>query len=100
MNYMINKLFASKNPEGYTLKRSTREEGEVTHYEDVLKRATYAEIIGGIVYLPDEFYAKDEVIINFGNADWPICLSSLEKKDLADVVREHREQVKGIISKK
>jgi hypothetical protein len=98
---MANKLFALRNEQGYALRKSTREEGIVTNYEDISKGLTYAELIGVIVHLPDEFYTTDEdVAINFSNKDSTIRLSTIEKMDLERTVREHQKRIKASISNK
>jgi|WetSurMetagenome_2_1015567.scaffolds.fasta_scaffold428261_1 hypothetical protein len=93
---MIPKLFISKTPDGCYLRRSIKKEGNVTSYEDTLKRGSYTDLIGAAVKkIPDEFYAtKEDAVITFGNKYWPLHFSALQMKELNDVVREHQKEVR------
>jgi hypothetical protein len=102
---VVNKLFALRTEQGYTLRKSTRQEGSVTNYEDVSKGLTYAELIGAIVHIPDEFYVEGVEIkfpaeANLNGETKSIHLSKIEMIDLNRTVREHQKRIKRDISNK
>jgi hypothetical protein len=92
---MASKLFFSITPEGYSVKKSTRQEKDVTHYESLLTRGKNVEdLVNAIFSLPLDFF-NEHVGINYGRPDCPFPIPQEEKKRLEIAVR-NREAVCAI----
>jgi|WetSurMetagenome_2_1015567.scaffolds.fasta_scaffold52820_2 hypothetical protein len=76
---MQNEVFVYRNPMGYTLKKRTRVEGDVTHWENVLKGGKcLGDLVSSILSLPLSF--REHAEVNYGRPDVPFPLSEYEKE--------------------
>jgi hypothetical protein len=84
---MKNEVFISKNPMGYTLKKRTNIEGEVTSWEDVIKGGkSFGDLVKAIVSLP--LYFRTDAEVNYGRPEAPFPLTDYEKRMVKLVMEE------------